>query len=151
MMDKPALFIALLHGILNGVAMINEKNVTHCDLKPDNILIKDNVPKIIDFGSAFLNEESEQFGMITPEYMAPEVLEIMHNWSKYSGQYGSQVEALIKRYGKIKVDVWSYGAIILDILQGIPNWLSYKGKVMRSGKPVLKYGIFAVKGRNLEK
>lgn len=58
--------------------------MTHCDLKPDNILIDENGPKIIDFGSAFHNDDTENFGMVTPEYMAPEVLDILHNWSKYS-------------------------------------------------------------------
>lgn len=49
------------------------------------------------------------------------------------------------------VDVWSFGAIVLDILVGVPHWLSYKGKITRSGKTVVKTGLFATKGRDLEK
>lgn len=49
--------------------------------------------------------------MVTPEYMAPEVLDIMTNWTKYSATYNNQIEALIKIYGAPKVDVWSYGII----------------------------------------
>lgn len=84
MYDHPQKLIELMYGILNGIACINEKNVTHFDLKPDNILVENNRPKIIDFGSAFSNDDKDQFGMITPEYMAPEALDIMHNWTKYS-------------------------------------------------------------------
>ncbi len=58
--------------------------MTHCDLKPDNILIDETGLKIIDFGSSFSHDEQDNFGMLTPEYMAPEVLDIVSNWSKYS-------------------------------------------------------------------
>lgn len=43
------------------------------------------------------------------------------------------------------------GAIVLDILVGIPHWLSYKGKIIRDGKILIKYGLFAVKGREMDK
>ena len=26
------------------------------------------------------------------------------------------------------------GAIVLDLINGVPNWLSYKGKIVRNGK-----------------
>ncbi|CAD8111395.1 unnamed protein product [Paramecium primaurelia] len=151
MYEHPQKLIELMYGILNGISCINDKHVTHFDLKPDNILVENNIPKIIDFGSAFSNEDKDQFGMITPEYMAPEALDIMHNWTKYSNQYNTQIEALTQMHGTPKIDVWSYGAIILDILHGVPNWLSYKGKIMRQGRPQIKYGLFAVKGRDLSK
>lgn len=42
--------IKILKHILNGFKECYNKNVLHRDLKPDNILIKDKVPKIADFG-----------------------------------------------------------------------------------------------------
>ena len=48
-----------MYGILNGISCINDKHVTHFDLKPDNILVENNIPKIIDFGSAFSNEDKD--------------------------------------------------------------------------------------------
>lgn len=48
-----------MHGILNGIASINERQVTHFDLKPDNILLENNIPKIIDFGSAFNHDDKD--------------------------------------------------------------------------------------------
>lgn len=44
---------ALFRGILNGVSVLHSRNLTHCDLKPENIffLEEDNyIPKIGDFG-----------------------------------------------------------------------------------------------------
>ena len=35
-----------------------------------------------------MNDE-DNLGMVTPEYMAPEVLEIIQNWGKLSGNYTS--------------------------------------------------------------
>jgi hypothetical protein len=49
------------------------------------------------------------------------------------------------------VDVWSYGAVILDMLVGIPHWLSYKGKIVKGGRVIVKTGLFATKGRELDK
>jgi hypothetical protein len=49
------------------------------------------------------------------------------------------------------VDIWSFGVIVLDMLVGIPHWLGYKGKVERNGKSIVKTGLFACKGRDLEK
>ena len=57
--------------------MFQKFQYVHCDLKPDNILVKIEknklTVKIIDFGSSF------KFGKIsvsgaTPEYMSPEFL-----------------------------------------------------------------------------
>jgi hypothetical protein len=78
-------------------------------------------------------------------------LEIIHNWGKLSGQYKSQIAALRANCEKSVVDIWSYGAIILDVLLGIPHWLSYKGKIERNGKSIIKMGLFACKGRELDK
>ncbi|GMG17092.1 unnamed protein product [Phytophthora fragariaefolia] len=56
----------ILLGIANGMAQLHECNVTHGDLKPQNVLITDEYhAKIADFGLATLR---------TAAYMAPELL-----------------------------------------------------------------------------
>jgi len=40
--------------------------------------------KIIDFGSSYLFEEKGNISTATPEYIAPEILEILHNRKKYA-------------------------------------------------------------------
>ncbi len=65
--------------ILDGVKYIHSKNIIHRDLKPKNILIKDGIIKIIDFGIT-LDELRERITR-TDEwvgskfYMAPELEE----------------------------------------------------------------------------
>jgi len=49
------------------------------------------------------------------------------------------------------IDVWSLGAIILEIITGVPLWMSLKCRVELYGQNYLKVGLFAVKGRTYDK
>ena len=112
--------------------------------------------------------------MATPEYMPPEILIILsdvlkiNDWGlchkKIELKNDYQKNELQKKTDNIKktqieilsdliepwsVDIWSLGAIILEILIGVPLWLSYKCKTIdKKGRENLKMGIFAVKGRS---
>ena len=61
--------------ILEGMAYVHEKNITHRDFKPDNILISEsNTVKICDFGQAkILNENKNVCEAVTALYRAPEL------------------------------------------------------------------------------
>ncbi len=71
--------IRLMRDILNGVAAAHTQQITHCDIKPENILItRENHAKVADFGLAQLgdaNREDENALYGTPQYMAPEYIE----------------------------------------------------------------------------
>jgi dual specificity tyrosine-phosphorylation-regulated kinase 2/3/4 len=45
------------------------------------------------------------------------------------------------------IDIWSLGCVILEIISGIPLWMSLKTLVTIKGKEEVQYGLFAVKGR----
>ncbi|KAL5991703.1 hypothetical protein ACLOJK_012613 [Asimina triloba] len=85
--------------------------VIHCDIKPENILLgEDFEPKIADFGLAKLSERGgpgSNFSRIrgTMGYMAPE-------WA-----LNLPITA--------KVDVYSYGVVLLELVRGIrlSNWV----------------------------
>ena len=73
--------VELLAITCNAVAYAHKRNIIHCDLKPQNILVtSDRTPKIIDFGLARLLPGAGSVtgatlnGRIigTPAYMAPE-------------------------------------------------------------------------------
>ncbi|VVA12027.1 PREDICTED: putative receptor kinase ZmPK1 [Prunus dulcis] len=95
-------------GTAKGLAYLHEEClewVLHCDVKPQNILLDSNYnPKVADFGLSKLLNRSEvsnsNFSKIrgTRGYMAPEWV---HNMPITS-----------------KVDVYSYGIVVLEMLTG---------------------------------
>ncbi|RWR86149.1 putative receptor protein kinase ZmPK1 [Cinnamomum micranthum f. kanehirae] len=101
-------------GMAKGLAYLHHEClewVVHCDVKPENILLdKDFEPKIADFGLAKLSERGmlgSNFSRIrgTKGYIAPE-------WT-----LNLPITA--------KVDVYSYGVVLLELVKGsrFSNWV----------------------------
>ncbi|KAJ9559319.1 hypothetical protein OSB04_013933 [Centaurea solstitialis] len=97
-------------GTAKGLAYLHEESlewVLHCDVKPHNILLDANYgPKVADFGLSRLFDRSDiirhsNFSMIrgTRGYMAPE-------WV-----YNFPITS--------KVDVFSYGVVVLEMITGL--------------------------------
>ncbi|KAI0343061.1 kinase-like protein [Trametopsis cervina] len=94
--------------VVCGVAAMHELGISHCDLKPGNILIDWNLKvKIIDLGAAVLAEpgqEPPQYSFATfcgtIPYAAPEIL----SGEDYSAGPG---------------DVWSLGIILCELAAGL--------------------------------
>lgn len=89
-----------------GLKVLKSHNIIHRDLKPENILLSscecDPVLKIADFGLSRILRLDEYAETVcgSPMYMAPEVLQF-------------------QRYDE-KVDMWSIGAILFELLNGCP-------------------------------
>lgn len=45
------------------------------------------------------------------------------------------------------IDIWSLGCVILEVVSGIPLWMSLKTIVNYKGVDIIKRGLFATKGR----
>lgn len=99
--------------ILRGLHYIHEKNVIHCDMKPENIMIKlpsqfnpksidlsDFEVRIIDFGSSCLETETSFSYIQSRFYRAPEVI------------LGAKYQC--------KIDIWSFGCVIAEMFSGKP-------------------------------
>ncbi|CAL1409159.1 unnamed protein product [Linum trigynum] len=90
-----------------GLEVLNSHHIVHRDLKPENILLSgqeddDLVLKIADFGLSRGIHPGKYAETVcgSPLYMAPEVLQ----FQRYSS----------------KVDMWSTGAILFELLNGYP-------------------------------
>ncbi|PSS18293.1 hypothetical protein M430DRAFT_82568, partial [Amorphotheca resinae ATCC 22711] len=92
--------LIVLKSILSALGYLHDKNITHRDAKPENILInRPFIPKLSDFGLS-----SAKVRLVTrcgtEAYLAPEI--------RQPG-YDS------------KVDVWSLGLVLLETLSILPE------------------------------
>ncbi|ENN72969.1 hypothetical protein YQE_10400, partial [Dendroctonus ponderosae] len=94
----------LITQILVALKHLHSKNIVHCDLKPENVLLNSDAEypqvKLCDFGFArIIGEKSFRRSVVgTPAYLAPEVLRN-------------------KGYNR-SLDMWSVGVIVYVSLSG---------------------------------
>jgi len=110
--------LKLIANILLGLQHAHGKGIVHCDIKPENILLrlesKGWVAKISDFGVARLAQElSKQKGNNTgsPAYMSPE---------RFYGQY-SQTS-----------DIYSVGIMLFELVAGYRPFSGTPGALMNA-------------------
>ncbi|RLV93846.1 Serine/threonine-protein kinase RAD53 [Spathaspora sp. JA1] len=122
--------------ILEGIAYVHKKGISHRDLKPDNILIKQDDPilvKITDFGLAKFSDNTTFMKTFcgTLAYVAPEVI---------TGKYGSsQAATSPKDNYSCLVDIWSLGCLVYVLLT---SHLPFNGKTQANMFTKIKRGEF---------
>lgn len=58
----------------------------------------------------------------------------------------------VKDYTNISaIDVWGLGSIVLELINGLPLWLTNPTKILIQGKYETKKGLFAVSDRSFAK
>ncbi len=88
--------VGVLIGVLHGLSYLHGRKIMHLDLKPANILVGANAPKLIDFGLASFSSPEHYGG--TASYTAPETL-----------QHQSRT---------VSADVYSLGVLMYECLTG---------------------------------
>ncbi|XP_031670058.1 serine/threonine-protein kinase ULK3 isoform X11 [Oncorhynchus kisutch] len=113
-----------LQQIACALQFLHNHNISHLDLKPQNILLNGSVLKLADFGFAsYMSPWDEQSALRgSPLYMAPEMV--------CRRQYDS------------RVDLWSVGVILYETLFGRAPFASRSyaelEEKIRSDKPIEK-------------
>ncbi|GAV26563.1 hypothetical protein PMKS-000017 [Pichia membranifaciens] len=99
--------------LISAVEFCHKNGVYHRDIKPENILIADDWSiKLTDFGLATDHLICNDFDVGSERYMAPELLE----------------HSDIDSYAADKVDIWSLGICLLNIVFGKSPFRSASSK-----------------------
>ena len=114
--------LALFHAVCEGVQYAHSRGIIHGDLKPSNILVKqDGEPKLLDFGVAEqfrsldgVTTESPSPRGFTPAYAAPEQIS------------GTPIS--------IAVDVYALGVILYELLTGSLPFEGYRYTALEMGE-----------------
>lgn len=97
-----------------AIDYIHSVGITHRDIKLDNILIKDGLPYLTDFGISIHHQDECYYGMCcAPRYRPPEAF---------------NCDEIVK---PLAIDMWAYGIVILEILMWKTNlFVSPLGELM---------------------
>ncbi|KAG7970788.1 hypothetical protein I3843_07G101900 [Carya illinoinensis] len=90
-----------LHQVAKALQFIHERGIVHLDVKPDNIYVKNGVYKLGDFGCATLTDKSLPIEEGDARYMPQEILNEKYDYLD-------------------KVDIFSLGAAIYELIRGSP-------------------------------
>lgn len=112
--------IKFLHDVSAGLEYLHDHNIIHQDIKPDNILVDDNLNFIVtDFGISVNSEggifDSNGMSGGTRAYMGPERFEGVTNSAS---------------------DMWSLGATAVELLTGNPPYGEHGGLLQSEGEPL---------------
>ena len=101
--NKANMIKKIFRVIVNSINYCHNINISHCDIKFDNILVnKSHEIKIIDFGFAVKRQKSDDLVSHfcgTPAFMCPEIVKR-------------------KPYDPNKADVWALGVLLYKLITG---------------------------------
>jgi len=109
--------LSVLIQIAEVMSFIHKKKLLHRDLKPENIMVNpEKKVKLIDFGTAKIAEKTISYtskATGTTFYMAPDNFEV-----------DEETESDKPISNTPKLDIWSLGCMISELLSGIYPWFN---------------------------
>lgn len=143
--------VNMVTGILAGLEHLHSKGLVHCDLKPSNVLLQGEVPRITDFGVSRVLRATVHTKHLsgTPAYMPPEAID--GKLSKLSDLWAAGVIFYVMLAGRLPFPQQSMGPLILALKEqdpdALPEHVPYElqriiARAMQKD-PALRYGSAA--------
>lgn len=111
--------VKYIYQIATACDYLRQNNIVHCDLKHDNILIRNDTAKVADFGLAKSLEFSNSQRCTTIIYQSPEsVGKSMYQDLNYYGDIVKYLPEQPFEQRMLTNDLWTFGMVFIDILYG---------------------------------
>ncbi len=113
--------ITMVNGILAGLEHLHQKGLVHCDLKPSNVLLQGDIPRITDFGVSRTLKATVHTKHLsgTPAYMPPEAID--GKLSKLSDLWAAGVILYVMLAARLPFPQQSMGPLMLAIQHQDPD------------------------------
>lgn len=138
--DDPFLIKSVFIQMVDAINYCHSKNVYHCDLKPENVLVANNGTRMIlaDFGLALQEEYIESnISCGSSYYMSPERIQNFSQGFNTLESHSIHLERLLHpdqnkggypQHGNVKFptsagDVWSLAIILINLISIRNPWL----------------------------
>lgn len=124
--DRSKYLVSFINQMLSVIHYMHCNNIVHTDIKPNNILVeyvnnyKDIKIYIIDFGSAYVENISQKYSIVTTyTTRAPEVFNFDYKYDK-------------------KIDIWSFGMVLYYFISG-KEYIDYTKYDSNQNLEILKH------------
>ena len=113
--------VQMMSGILSGLEHLHERMLVHCDLKPSNVLLQADVPRITDFGVSRILRATVHTRHLagTPAYMPPEAID--GHVSCQSDLWAAGVILYVMLAGRLPFPQQSMGPLMLALREKEPD------------------------------